>query len=203
MIQASKKGPYERAWRRFLLLPTLFLIGCSSGTMIDSTKPAINGHESSRAKADDHKYSGFKCGTVRLGSSLPAFREQVGDGASIVQQDTKYPKFLRKYSVNLEPPVTGIQWKPSVKFVDDGSAFRLYEIEGLVLSSTGNTVRKLSAKYGKSKKEGLAHIWTKGGTKIRLIQGVDQPLLSFTHDELIDLSSAKMSEAIDRGDYVH
>jgi len=181
----------------------LLLISCSSGSTIDSASPANNSHESSRSNADDLKYSGFKCGEVRLGSSLPAFREQIGKRNSIVQLDTKYPKILRKYSVNLEPPVTGIHWKPSVKFVDDGSAFRLYEIEGLVSSSTGNIVRKLSGKYGKSKKEGLAHIWTKGGTKIRLIQGGDQPLLSFTHDELIDLSSAKMSEAIDRGDYVH
>lgn len=171
----------------------------TKSTSVTEQKPEIVGsveHEYARSRFDRLRYQGFKCGNIPLGISLPRFRELVH--GPLIEEQTKFPIFLRKYSAEILPPVQGLAWKPVAKFVDDGTAYRLYTIEGLVENSPPDVVDKLSLLFGESSEEGFMHSWTRGGTKVRLIDANSQVLLSFTDDKLIDLSSKKMGEQLDQ-----
>lgn len=152
-------------------------------------------HEYAHSKFDNQKYLGIRCGEIMLGTSLAKFKDEID--CFPVAEETKFPSFLKKYSTSVAPPIPGMSWSPVVKFVDDGLAYRLYTVEGLVTEAPQDLVQRLCSKYGKYKLEGFAHVWAKGGTKLRLIEANDQVLLSFTDDKLIDLSTQKMSEQLD------
>lgn len=180
----------------------LGLSGCSSA---DTTEPVASvshdPREFAKCTDDDREYNGISCFAVPLGSSLGKFRELVTSQSTLSEEPTKFPNVLRKYSINSFPGAP-MPWNASAHFVLDVDCYRLYTIDGFSSESTGEWVRYFSKKFGRPRKDGLASIWSKAGTKLRVLDG-DQPLISFTHDKLIELSSEKMAEAMDRGDYVH
>lgn len=188
-----------------LLLAMQALFACSSS---DSSVPAVSVSQETRdprefAKcADDRrKYKGINCFSVPLGISLGKFRELVAGQSSISEVPTKFPSVLHKYAI--QPfPGSPMQWNASAHFVIDGDCFRLYTIDGFSTESTDAWVQYFSKKFGRPRKEGVAYIWSKAGTKLRVLDG-DQPLISFTHDKFVDVSSEKMADAMDRGEYVH
>jgi len=163
-------------------------------------KVAVN-RELARCKADKAKYSGIRCGAIPLGISLPRFKQLVS--SRLTEKETKFPKLIKVYEVDLPAPLEGLAWSPTVKFLDDGTAYRLYTIEGSLIAEPYDLVEMLTAKFGEPEEEGFAHIWEKGGTKVRFIKTYGQSLLSYTDDKLIDLCNEKMGDATDSGDYVH
>lgn len=188
-----------------LILCFLLIHSCGSAPEHSKTSSAPTydpAKESTNIAEDTSKYKGFKCGDFRLGTSLAQFKQDAAkQGVDLAEDTSNYPGLIRRFRVYAPGPVKGMTWEPYAKFVDDGRVYRLYAIEGFVTSSDGDVVRKLSQKLGKSKVEGLAHKWIRGGTKVRLISGDGYPLLSFTHDEVSDIAGEKMAEAIDSGRY--
>lgn len=187
-----------------LLLAVFGLSGCFSPE--DSTPTATSSisqdpRDYATCADDDMKYKGLSCFGIPLGISLGKFREIVGNQSNIDEQPTKFPSILRKFSI--QPfPGSPMSWNASAHFVLDADCYRLYTIDGFSTDSTAEWVRYFSKEFGKPRREGIACIWTKAGTKLRVLDG-DQPMISFTHDKFVDLSSERMAEAMDRGDYAH
>lgn len=185
---------------------------CTSGpeevtnTAKEPTKVAVDENkEQIEVPQDTAKYRGFKCGDFRLGISYSQFKkEALKKGVQMTEVDTNYPGLLRKFEINLAPPVKGMEWTPAAKFVDDGVAYRLYEIEGNITSSDGSIFRKLSQKLGPSTFRGIQYRWAKRGTNVRLMQNNGRDaLLFFTDDQTADIAGAKMADAVDGGNYRH
>lgn len=194
------------------LLAAVLLSACSSSS-IDTppntsatTEPTIDPQkELATVPEDTARYRGFKCGDFRLGVSFAQFKKEAGKRKiTMTEVQTNYPGLLRKFDISLAPPVKGMEWTPVAKFVDDGSAYRLYEIEGNIRSSDGSIVRKLSQKLGPSTFRGITYKWVKRGTNVRLMQDSGRDaLLSFTDDKTADVAGEKMAEAVDSGNYRH
>lgn len=189
-----------------LLVSVSSLAACSSSDTT-SSEPTGTGAISQDPRdyatcADDNiKYKGISCFGVPLGISLGKFREILASQSAISEQPTKFPSILRKYSIRSFPD-SSIPWSAAAHFVIDEDCYRLYTIDGFSTKSTEELVQYFSKKHGRPRREGIAYIWSKNGTKLRVLEG-DQPLISFTHDKFVDLSSEKMAEAMERGDYLH
>lgn len=189
-----------------LILAMQVLSACSSPSSLPEasappTSASVDPREHAKCADDNRKYNGISCFNMPLGISLGKFREIIGTKSTITEEATKFPNILRKYSIHPFPGAP-IQWDASAHFVIDGNCYRLYKIDGFSSNSTSELIQYFSKKFGRPKQEGLACIWGKAGTTLRILDG-DQPLISFTHDKLIDLSSEKMADAMDRGDYIH
>jgi hypothetical protein len=165
-------------------------------------------HINTTCPADTAKYAGLKCAKMRLGISLKKFRDEAKSAQLFMNEEsTHYPAFQKWYRVAALPaPVAGVSWTPIAKFVDDGTAFRLYTIEGFVDSEEAGLLTRLKAKYGNPTAEGSEYIWKRGGTKLRYMMPNEfseaakepkQEMLSFTDDALIDLNGDKMAAVLD------
>lgn len=189
--------------KSFLFLSAFVFIGLS-GCVDTSSEPKVScldPRETNACAQDELKYAGLDCFGVPMGISLSYFSDKCSGKYALVEQGTKFPNILKKYALEAIAPQE-ISWKPLAHFVVDENAFRLYTIDGFSDESMSGLVQYFRKKFGIPKKDGLAFVWSRGGTKLRVIDG-DRPLISFTHDKLIELSSEKMADAMDRGDYVH
>lgn len=184
-----------------LVLPAI--AACSSSSTSVPAAPSVSQdpREYATCADNDLNYKGLPCFDLPLGISLGKFRELVASRSAITEESTKFPSILRKYSIKSFPGAPMV-WNASAHFVLDGDCYRLYTIDGFSSETTDNWVRYFSKKFGRPRKEGIACIWSKAGTKLRVLDG-DQPLISFTHDKFVEVSSEKMADAMDRGDYVH
>lgn len=183
-------------------LTALSFSGCSSQSTshgsLELSSAAVDPRESAKCDEDDRPYKGISCFDVRLGISLARFRELVEKKETISQMPTKFPSILRKYSIESFPG-SPMPWSASAHFLLDQDCYRLYTVDGFSPEPTSKWVEYFSKSFGRPVKDGLAYTWSRGGTKLRVLDG-DQPLISFTHDELIEESSAKMAEVMARGE---